>query len=145
MSDQAYHPSYSSLDTDLVLSSKDGVKFRVHSLVLKLSSGVFREILSVPRAENESPNDPIDLEESGEVLKALLDLVYPSGGLPDMPTFDFVRDLSIACEKYEMAGATQAIKKHIFEPRKVYPVLQMYGLARQLGWENESKIASAAP
>lgn len=140
---QVFHPSYSSLDADLLLSSKDGVKFRVHSVVLKLASGVFRDMLSIPRAASEGAGDPIQLEESGEVLSAVLDLIYPSSALPDMPTFDFVRDLSVACEKYEMAGATQTIKKHVFGPRFVYPALKMFSLSRQLEWDSESKIASS--
>lgn len=73
-----FHPSYSDVHADLVLLSKDGVRFRVHSLILKLASGFFRGMLGIPKAESEGPEDAIPMEENADVIGALLDTVFPS-------------------------------------------------------------------
>lgn len=72
------HPSYTFSDADLVLSSRDGVQFQVHSTVLRLASSFFLDMLGMQRVSEEGRKDPIAMSESTDAVKALLDVVYPN-------------------------------------------------------------------
>ncbi|KAF7362100.1 BTB domain-containing protein [Mycena venus] len=50
-----FHPSFDSLDGDIVLSAKGGnVFFRLHSFILKTTSSWFRTMLSLPQGQAPS-------------------------------------------------------------------------------------------
>ena len=67
------------LGTDLILKSCDDIKFHVHTLILSLSSSVFKDMFDMPHTT--STKEPVELSESGQVLLLLLDIIYPGRGL----------------------------------------------------------------
>lgn len=68
-----YHPLFGSSDADVVFRSSEGTYYRLHSIVLRTTSGFFRPMLSLsdhidgsgssPRADPSSKTSPIGLEE----------------------------------------------------------------------------------
>ncbi|TDL26626.1 hypothetical protein BD410DRAFT_783714 [Rickenella mellea] len=84
-----YHPSYSSPSADIVLLSDDGVKFRVHSAILATASKFFHDMFGMPRSAAENHDDALPMSESSEILKTLLDIIYPCDTDPVLPSLSF--------------------------------------------------------
>ncbi|KAL5513435.1 hypothetical protein ACEPAH_3834 [Sanghuangporus vaninii] len=145
----SYHPSYTFPDADLVLASKDSCKFQVHSTILKYASSFFRGMLSMRRDLTESVMDPIQMDESQEVLKTFLDVCYPqfSLSISDIPSVDHLRTLAfLFIEKYDVPAGTAALRALFYDIRttsKLSPV-SLYGLAKELSWEDETKMMQKA-
>ncbi|THH00913.1 hypothetical protein EW145_g7015 [Phellinidium pouzarii] len=149
VSQDEYHPSYSFPDADLVLASKDDLKFRVHSQILKLVSGFFSEMLAIPRATSEKASDPIVMTESADILVALLDAAYPNFGQHRHGLSDALskspESVVLAAEKYDMHGVIEYIRTLLFHGTPALPAttpIGMYNLARKCGWDAEAKLAS---
>ncbi len=111
-------------DTDLVLLSSDDVEFHVHSLILKMSSPVFGDMLRTPRSQatsTESAAEAVVLAEPAAVLSLLLDIVYPGRG--QLQNVDFgghlllLKATGLAAIKYDMWAALEAIKAFLVSPR----------------------------
>ncbi|KAH8111737.1 hypothetical protein DFH11DRAFT_1611589 [Phellopilus nigrolimitatus] len=131
------HPSYCSKDADLIIVSQDGVQFRVHSAIMKIASGFFRDMLALPQAAISSQLELIHLHESQEILKDLLDIIYPDGDLPDESVQGRLYDLCVVAEKYDMHGVLRRIRKMVFTNASTIVPLEKYALASRLGWEDE--------
>lgn len=140
-------------NTDLVLKSSDDVMFYVHSLILKLSSPVFGDMLRIPRPP-VSPNDlddevpVVDLTEPAEVLSLLLDIIYPGRGQLQNANFgerlSLLQAVGAAATKYDIWSALEAIKTFLVSPRAIarYPAVYLYGIACELRFDNEAKRLS---
>ncbi|KAL5536654.1 hypothetical protein ACEPAF_477 [Sanghuangporus sanghuang] len=145
----SYHPAYTFPDADLVLASKDSCKFQVHSTILKYASSFFRDMLSMRRDLRESAMDPIQMDESQEVLKTFLDVCYPqfSLSISDIPSVDHLRILAfLFIEKYDVPAGTAALRALFYDVRttsKLSPI-SLYGLAKELSWEDETKMMQKA-
>lgn len=147
----SFHPSYTFTDADLVLASKEGTKFQVHSAFIKCASGFFRSMLEIPRDISEGPTDPIQMDESQEIIKVFLDAFYPDRGIlvSDITSFDFFRDITfIFVEKYKVPAGVTAIRNFFFDSRvlskkDISPIL-LYGLAKHFSWKEEAATAAAA-
>lgn len=142
------HGEYDFPDADLVLSSNDGQRFRVHSCVMRLASRVFKDMLDMPSPAG-LPKDIgvarlVPLQERGEVVKLLLDLVYPDRSFlePEKLSFDLFRDLCIAADKYDMPGAQHILRMTFQLGVNCYPLIAGYVLASQLDWEKERQLFS---
>ena len=61
---QQFHDRYNFDDGDLILLTSDNVKFRVHSVVLKAGSGVFRDMLELARPNEQNSSEPINLSKT---------------------------------------------------------------------------------
>ncbi|KAH7340681.1 hypothetical protein B0J17DRAFT_652395 [Rhizoctonia solani] len=121
---------------DLTLKSSDGVKFQVHTVLLGLSSSVFREMFANGiRASDE----PVIVGEDSEALSMLLRCSYPN----EMPTLDSLREFKIVLEaahKYDMPGVTRALDQQLclglkndpsserFDPIIACHLASLYGL-----------------
>lgn len=143
--ERTFHPMYNDAETnDLVLASSDQVLFRVHSVVLSKASTVFRQMMGVERDARESSETPVQMEETAEVLHALLEVFSPDrlrfppaiecglpsgqggnlgGGkawrreqLPHAPPFHILRDLALAADKYDMPGVMGVVRRALFVP-----------------------------
>ena len=67
-------------DADIVIQSCDSVNFRVHKLVLSLSSAFFGDMFSLPQPFNQEVVDGLPvvrLSEDADVLKCLIPMLYP--------------------------------------------------------------------
>ena len=99
--------------------------------------------LECPEATNDS--EPIRLSENSEILKMLLDAIYPSPGLPDDLSYETLRELALTARKYDVPGVLHCVRRAAFsmslEPGP--SCLDRYGLACEFGWEREAKIASS--
>lgn len=140
-----FHPSYCSSDGDLILISKDGVKFRVHSVILKLTSGFFRTMLSLPQGPEELISDQIPMDEDSALIAALLDATYPDCGfrLSTLRTTVMANaePLIAAADKYEMSSVVKAVQAYCLGPSG-WSALRKYKVACKYGWETEASAAS---
>ncbi|KAL5513455.1 hypothetical protein ACEPAH_3854 [Sanghuangporus vaninii] len=126
-----FHPRYDNADGDIVLSSSDGILFRVHSVILKLASGFFKQMLEIPRVASENAHDPLPLDEDGKTICLLLDGIYPRNDASELPsTYDEAWTLTRAADKYDIPCARQSIQSAIYEkPGLQTDPLRLYALA----------------
>ena len=131
---------------DLILRSEAGTKeFPVHRSLLSLASSFFNHMLSLPQPPSKEPEGiPIlDVSEPPEVLRLLLQFVYP---VPD-PTIDNDLDTLIlvlhAAIKYEFLSAIQSLRRQLVSEQylKQSP-MRIYALAVRYDFEQEAKLAS---
>lgn len=154
----AFHASFNSSEhgADLVLRSKDGIKFRVHSQILRVASKVFDDMLSLnskrsddseSTTEADDPaSDPVQLEESALVLTTLLDLIYPQHVLPPSATLtaQLIYDAGCAAKKYDIDPVVDSLQNCLYTREVMQPLsaLQKFGVARRLGWGDVAQWAS---
>lgn len=147
--DERVHPAFDESDADLILCSRDNVLFRVHSLVLRLASGWFRTLLTLPQSPPAYKYDAhahcpeiIHMVESADVVAALLAMASGQT-LPRLDAFELVEELVHAAEKYEMPGALSILRLALCTPvfLDAHPI-RVYGIACQWGWLAEAQAAS---
>ena len=97
--------------TDIIIQSCDFVNFRVHKLVLSLSSPFLDDMFSLPQPSDQEIVDGlpvVHLSEDAEVLKCLLTMVYP---IPSMipNSYDKILMALSASQKYDMDGVHSRI------------------------------------
>ena len=97
---EGYHPRYSSPDASLVIASREGVKFRVHPLMLGMGSEVFSNMLT----QASDTGEVVALHERTHTLKSLLDFIYPDAPYfnLEIEKFHSIWNLLIAAEKYNV-------------------------------------------
>lgn len=152
--------SDSNEDTNLILMSSDDAKFHVNSVILKLSSSVFRDMLSIPRphaasdSESTKPHiteeEPIHLSERADVLYLLLDVICPGRGLSIGTRLDVFFSLSLlklagqAAIKYDMPSALTSMREFLTSRSSIenHNALALYGFAWDLGFHDEARILS---
>ena len=103
-------------NADIIIQSCDSIKFRVHKLVLSLSSPFFNDMFSLPQP-SKSDQEVVDglpavrLSEDAEVLNCLLTMLYP---IPfTIPNSDKALVLLAASQKYDMDGIQSRIRAEI--------------------------------
>lgn len=88
-------------DGDVVLKSCGGKEFRVHSVILREASTVFRDMLKLPGAGSQD-HAPILMAESGDVLDDLLRWLYPIATAPTINTIVHALALLRVVEKFQI-------------------------------------------
>ncbi|KZP02332.1 hypothetical protein FIBSPDRAFT_852303, partial [Athelia psychrophila] len=68
---RAYHPSFSEEDATIVLTSSDGINYRIHPFTLRTTSGFFRDMISLPQKQGDAPDTKAAGEAAGEEQIAL--------------------------------------------------------------------------
>lgn len=112
-------------DADLIIRSSDGMRFAVHTLLLRKASPVFAGMLTLPRAGADDQTPVVDLCEDSKTVLAMLQLCYPIGG-PALDTLGELCALLDVCEKYMLDGPQQnLVRMHLHrfveqEPLRVY-------------------------
>ena len=104
-------------NADIIIQSCDSINFRVHKLVLSLSSPFFSDMISLPQP-SESDQEVVDglpvvrLSEDAEVLKCLLTMLYP---IPSIIPNSYNKTLMVlsALQKYDMDGVQSCIRASI--------------------------------
>ncbi|KAF8502573.1 hypothetical protein JB92DRAFT_3145916 [Gautieria morchelliformis] len=111
------HQDFWFEDGDVVLSvTEDGVEhhFRVHRLILKIASPVFRDMLSMPRPSG-SEDMPVPLpEDSVQDVTALLGALYISRKAQNM-TLDVALGILRLSHKYQIEGIRDEITRRLLE------------------------------
>ncbi|TFK35125.1 hypothetical protein BDQ12DRAFT_612203 [Crucibulum laeve] len=152
---RTYHPSFSSLEADVVLRSTEGTLYRVDSYTLLTTSGLFETMfrLPQPKTQYESSSDcqvladireteEIDVYESDDVLERLLPLLC---GLvmPRWNTLDQVERILTVAEKWDTPGPIASIRSALTSPHFLRSEpLRIYALAKHFDWPEEAKLAS---
>lgn len=147
-----FHDLFASPDGDIVLGSKDGVLFRVHSHTLKTTSGWFRAMYSLPqRAPDARPElkasdavpDVVYVDEDSGTLEGLLRMVC---GLciPKLDSYDVIEPILHAAEKYDMPGPMSIIRALLSTPSLMSDPLRLYAVTCRYGWQDEAMMASRA-
>src|SRR6266581_5857274 len=102
-------------NADIIIQSCDFINFRVHKLLLSLSSPFFNDMFSLPQPSNQEGIDGLPvvrLSEDAEVLNCLLTMLYPIPSIvPD--SYDKAVELLAACQKYDMASVQSSIHTEI--------------------------------
>jgi len=98
-------------NADIIIQSCDSINFRVHKLVLSLSSPFFDDMFSLPQPSDQDVVNGLPvvrLSEDAEVLKCLLTMVYP---IPSMIPNSYNQTLMVlsASQKYDMDGVQSRI------------------------------------
>lgn len=144
-----FHPDYDYDDGDLILQSSDNVRFHVHSLTLKLFSSVFKDMLAMPKGEVTSTtplDNVIPLDEPADVLRILLDNMYPRHGLPGDVTLKLLNAALVAAIKYDIPCTETFFRSCLLTSKdgdlsSCHPI-QRYGVAWNLGLTDEAKLLS---
>ena len=102
-------------NADIIIQSCDSVNFRVHKLVLSMSSPFFDDMFSLLQPSNQETIDGlpvVHLPEDAEVLNSLLTMFYPS---PSMISNSYDKTLMVlaASQKYDMDSVQSRIRTEI--------------------------------
>ena len=111
-------------DADIVIQSCDLVNFRVHKLVLSLSSAFFSDMFSLPQPPNNEVVDGLPvvrLSEDAELLNSLLTMLYP---IPSVIPNAYDKCLMVlnASQKYDMVGVPSRIRAEIQSKKVPMPI-----------------------
>ena len=99
-------------NADIIIQSCDFINFRVHKLVLSLSSPFFVDMFSLPQPSDQEVVDGLPvvrLSEDAEVLNCLLTMLYP---IPSIIPNSYHKTLTLlaASQKYDMDGIQSRIR-----------------------------------
>lgn len=146
-----YDPLFSEEDATIVLTSSDGVNYRLHPFTLRTTSGFFRDMISLPQKGSDDAGDVkgirdehIGLSEGSKVLGTLLSMI--SGlAVKKWESLDEMEAVLIAAQKYDMPGPLHAIRSAVSTPLLIFleQPLKLYAIAARYQWEEEAQIASA--
>jgi hypothetical protein len=128
---------------DVILQSSDIVSFRVHKLVLAISSPLFKDMFSLPQPRDAEVIDGLPVvrvSEDAEVLHSLLTVLYP---IPFVITDSYEKtlDLLSASQKYDMATVLSTVRSEIgHQLPTTEAAFRAYAIAysKQLGPEMET-------
>jgi len=132
-------------DGDIIIQSCDFINFRVHKLVLSLSSPFFRDMFSLPQPSNQEVVNGLPvvrLSEEAEVLNCLLTMLYP---IPSMipNSYDKTLVLLTASQKYDMDGIQSRIRADVQGKKLPMPTgaatFRAYAIANTGGLSLEKK------
>ncbi|KAI0738444.1 hypothetical protein C8Q80DRAFT_1241855 [Daedaleopsis nitida] len=156
MSLESYRPPFVYSDADVVFSTSDGVRFRLHKLVLSLSSDFFKDMFSLPQSqslqttkssalpENAALDElpVVECSEPGNILENLFRLCYPIRD-PTFSTIEEIRATTEAAMKYDMPEAIHLMRRELASQIPRFP-LRIYAIACRLDFESEARAAAAA-
>jgi len=132
-------------NADTIIQSCDSVNFRVHKLVLSLSSPFFDDMFSLPQPSDQEVVGGLQvvrLSEDADVLKCLLTMLYP---IPSMIPNSYDKTLMVlaASQKYEMDGAQSRIRAEIRHKNLPMPIgaatFRAYAMASIKGLSSEKE------
>ena len=128
----------------MTLVSRDGMRFRVSSIMLKATSGCFATTLSLPQSPGTCPKEAVidHLDEDAQTIEGLLRMVTGKE-CPQLDTLEVIEPLLLAAEKWDMPGPSSILKLLLQHPSIVseHP-LRLYWLGCHLGWDGMTKLAS---
>ncbi|KZP28576.1 hypothetical protein FIBSPDRAFT_885450 [Athelia psychrophila] len=122
-----YDPAFADAEATVVLTSSDGISYRVHPFNLRTASTL--------------PQVDAILDEPSKVLGRLLRMI--SGlGAGKWETLDDVRYVAAAAQKYGMLGPVLDIRCTVLASFLAEQPLKVFLFAARCGWEDEAKLAS---
>ena len=135
-------------EATIIVRSSDQVNFRVHKLVLAMSSPFFKDLLSLPQPPDAEIVDGLPvvvLPEDAGLLNCLISLLYPVPPvIPDSYQKAFA--LLAVCQKYEMEEVQFNIRVAVKHGRFPAPFkaegFRAYAIASGLGLVPEAEDAA---
>lgn len=149
-SSDSYDCGFKDSEARIILRSCDGILYRMHTFVLRNTSGFFRGMMTLPQSASSIPSteETIHLDENSAVLAQLLRMISGLEFVPweQLPNgFEVLESVVDAAYKYEMPGPMATIRATIMSTSYLDGVpLIVYTIAARYGWEKEAKIASRA-
>ncbi|KAJ0180911.1 hypothetical protein K1T71_002996 [Dendrolimus kikuchii] len=108
--------------SDFCIESADGIKFKVHKMIISAHSEVFKAMLKEETAESQ--NNYVKLiDVNGDDLRCMLEFMY-TGTVNDLDKVDFVSLLMLS-DRYDLKGLRE---------------LAQYALAKQINIDNALDI-----
>src|SRR5882762_145175 len=137
---QSYDPMFNSLDDNcVVLVSSDGIHYRIHSSILRIASGFFHAMITLPQVSDRP--DSVTLEEKSNVVGILLRMI--SGlEVAKWESYEVIEDVLEAANKYDMPGPIAVMRLMITSPQFLEDPLRLFVVATRFGWAEEAKLAS---
>ena len=130
-------------DGDVILRANhrtDSRDFRVHKLLLSLTSPVFRDMFQL--ASSTSTTDIIDITDPPRAMEAILPLMYHSIDSSAIKDLTLLAEVLTVAEKYDIEIARSRFRGLLVEFAST-EALRVYAIAYQLGYEDEMKVASS--
>ncbi|KAJ7175246.1 hypothetical protein C8R43DRAFT_914463 [Mycena crocata] len=132
------HP-FDDIDADVILTSSDGIQFRLHSVVLSLLSSVFKTMFQLPQPTGEP--QPIVLSEPAVVLDRMLRFCYP-GAAAAVDSISHLQEiLELALKKYDIQNIIPLAKVHLRMYIENHPVAA-FAIACRHEWKDLAKAAA---
>jgi hypothetical protein len=134
-------PYVTSSNSNLILRSSDSVDFFVIEGLIRFVSPFFDGKFPLKDDEAIDGRPVIVVPERSEVLRGLLDIIYPGEDDPDMPDCDLYGDMVRAARKLQISTAEKKLKKQGMALAHKEP-LRMYAVATSLDLVEVAKIAA---
>ncbi|RPD73334.1 hypothetical protein L226DRAFT_546611 [Lentinus tigrinus ALCF2SS1-7] len=112
---------------DVVLCSSDGVEFHVFRWILEDSSPIFTDMFQLP-TDTTGKVQTVDLTETSDTLKRLLELHYPLPPQPQFASFEDAKPILVAADKYQLSKVAPALALAALPRIRVNP-LRAYAFA----------------
>jgi hypothetical protein len=142
-----YNAHFNDEDADVVIRAGDKALFRVHKVVLKKASLVFRDMFNIPQSPSiiddreEIDGLPlVDVTESEHTLELLLTLCYPIR----RPDFNDPADIALtlkAAVKYAMDLITDTLRE-LWASVATSDPLRAFAVACSCGLAEEATVAA---
>jgi hypothetical protein len=133
------HP-FTKPNADVILRSSDDVDFRVHKVILSLTSDFFEDMFSLPQHPSQSDIQYITVAEDSHVLDALLRVIYPTLTI-QFGSLHLTTAVHAAAQKYRMQEAAARIAAEWMALAEKNPT-RAYALACKHRWEDGAKSAA---
>ncbi len=135
-------------DADIILRSSDQVPFRVHKMLLVMSSPFFKDLLSLPQPTDGELVDGIpvvQLSERAGLLTSLVSFFYPIDPIvPD--SYEKAFALLAACQKYDMESIQSRMRAEFKRTTFPEPVgaeaFRVFAIASSMGLVPEIELAA---
>ncbi|KAH9940408.1 uncharacterized protein BXZ73DRAFT_88661 [Epithele typhae] len=127
---------------DILLISRDEVRFPISSSTLRRTSGWFKSAFTLPQSPATGTPEPISMDEPAPVLASLLSLIAALG-IPDPSDLDHLEAVAFAADKYDMPMPLAVLRELLARHVPAAP-LRVYGLASRLGWTADAARALRA-
>ncbi|KZS96598.1 hypothetical protein SISNIDRAFT_533147 [Sistotremastrum niveocremeum HHB9708] len=117
-----WDPTFAFDDADLVIRSADGIHFKVHKLLMRMISDVFKDMTALDQVnkglrihcESEHEMEHVQITESSDTLNFVLRMAYhlPLTTLSS-PTLDQLSDILVMLDKYHMQHLSNSVQNFI--------------------------------
>ncbi|KAJ6522249.1 hypothetical protein B0H19DRAFT_973623 [Mycena capillaripes] len=137
-----YHPDFASPDTDIVLESSEGTRYRLHKYTLCTTSGLFKSLLSLPPPPGGHSTEPIAIHEPDAVVEPLLRIMC---GLATRPwaTLDELSAVLSLAQNWAAPGPIASLRPALTAHKFLTSdPLRVYALAAHFGFRAETQLAS---
>ncbi|KAJ7818629.1 hypothetical protein B0H13DRAFT_2455014 [Mycena leptocephala] len=135
-------PPFNDPAADVILSSSDGVDFRVYRLVLSLLSPVFKDMFSVPQPQDDPAVPSITMAESAVVLDGVLRFCYPGADTVVKSVAHLGEILEISLMKYDIQGITSTAKQYLQGYMDAQPIA-VFAIACRHEWRGLATDAAS--